>query len=134
MSLQDNNESEQAEQETRKSSTPTYLPPKPNLIYASFTNHPKQFVIFLEASIEAFEKFQGKSIDKQETVMTLLEIYLSLHKSTSDQEWLEKANSLSEQYADLLDSQSLLLLSTIYGFKVGEVISHEKQEVKLIYL
>lgn len=126
LSLQDNNESEQAEQETRKSSTPTYLPPKPNLIYASFTNHPKQFVIFLEASIEAFEKFQGKSIDKQETVMTLLEIYLSLHKSTSDQEWLEKANSLSEQYADLLDSQSLLLLSTIYGFKVGEVVSHEK--------
>ncbi|RCK55592.1 E3 ubiquitin-protein ligase PEP5 [Candida viswanathii] len=89
----------------KKSIHPTYLPPKPNLIYASFTNHPKEFVIFLEASIEAFEKFQGKSIDKHETVMTLLEIYLSLHKSTSDQEWLDKANNLSKQYAELTGNE-----------------------------
>ena len=44
---------------------PTYLPPKPNLIYASFTNHPKEFVIFLEASLEAFNKYDGNIVDKR---------------------------------------------------------------------
>lgn len=127
LSLQDTDDIKLNDGGSGKSNSPTYLPPKPNLIYASFTNHPKEFVIFLEASIEAFEKFQGKSIDKQETIMTLIEIYLSLHKSTTDEEWLTKASTLSNQYADLLDSQSLLLLSSIYDFKIGEVISHEKK-------
>lgn len=105
---------------------PTYLPPKPNLIYASFTNHPKEFVIFLEASLEAFNKYDGNIVDKRETLLTLLEIYLSLNKSTGDKEWLDKAETLTRHYNQLLDNQALLLLSHIYNFKPGEVIAQEK--------
>ncbi|KAL6450211.1 PEP5 E3 ubiquitin-protein ligase PEP5 [Candida maltosa Xu316] len=135
LSLQQHDEDDQQQEQQKPTEEaeinqePTYLPPKPNLIYASFTNHPKEFVIFLEASIEAFNKFEGNAIDKQETLLTLLEVYLSLDQtseSEGESEWLAKANSLCLEYSDLLDSQSLLLLSHLYDFKPGEVLAQEK--------
>lgn len=104
---------------------PTYLPPKPNLIYSSFTNHPHEFVIFLEACIEALDKYQGNLMDKKEVLITLLEMYLSLNKKTDESGWLEKAQSIIDQYGDLLDDDSLLLLSHLYNFKPGEIKARE---------
>ncbi|KAI5965811.1 vps11 [Candida pseudojiufengensis] len=116
---------------------PTYLPPKPNLIYSSFTNHPNEFVIFLEACIEAFDKYQGNIMDKKEVLITLLEMYLSLHKTTDQEEWLNKANDLTTQYQKLLDSKSLLLLSHLYDFKLGNVVvkenSNDEEDLFLTY-
>lgn len=83
-------------------------------------------MIFLEASLEAFNKYDGNIVDKRETLLTLLEIYLSLNKSTGDKEWLDKAETLTRHYNQLLDNQALLLLSHIYNFKPGEVIAQEK--------
>ncbi|KAI5958666.1 vps11 [Candida theae] len=104
---------------------PTYLPPKPNLIYSSFTNHPNEFVIFLEACIEALDRYQGNLTDKKEVLITLLEMYLSLDKKTGESEWLDKADSIVDQYGDLLDDDSLLLLSHLYRFKPGEIKARE---------
>ncbi|KAI3406642.2 vps11 [Candida oxycetoniae] len=100
---------------------PTYLPPKPNLIYSSFTNHINEFVIFLEACIETFDRYQGNIVVKKEVLITLLELYLSLYTTTQKKEWFDKAQGLSNQYHQLLDNKSLLLLSHIYDFKPGEI-------------
>ena len=119
-------ETEKAEkEESFNTKEPTYLPPKPNLIYSSFTNHPHEFVIFLEACIEALERYQGNLMDKKEVLITLLEMYLSLNKRTNEQEWLDKAQSIIDQYGDLLDNDSLLLLSHLYNFKPGEMKARE---------
>lgn len=104
---------------------PTYLPPKPNLIYSSFADHPHEFVIFLEACIEALDRYQGNLMDKKEVLITLLEMYLSLNNKAIQSEWLDKAQSIVEQYGDLLDDDSLLLLGHLYNFKPGEIKARE---------
>ncbi|EGW35569.1 uncharacterized protein SPAPADRAFT_69768 [Spathaspora passalidarum NRRL Y-27907] len=117
---------EQEQEEDDLSDEPTYLPPRPNLIYSSFMNHPNEFLIFLEACIEAFDKFQGNEVDKRETLLTLLEMYLSIYETTKAKEWIDKAEALTTHYASLLDKKSLLLISHIYNFKQGEVIAKEE--------
>ncbi|CAI5759221.1 unnamed protein product [Candida verbasci] len=87
----------------------TYSPPKPSLIYSSFTDHPNEFIIFLEACIESFDKFGGNVNDKKELLLTLLELYLSTSQ-------FDKSKSLISNYSNLLDHDSLLLLSHIYKF------------------
>ncbi|KAK6198899.1 uncharacterized protein RJT21DRAFT_109278 [Scheffersomyces amazonensis] len=115
----------ETETETEEFSEPTYLPPKPSLIYPSFISHPNEFVIFLEACIESFEKYQGNVNDKKDLLITLLEMYLSLNKLSEQGEtqWLEKARELTEVNSTLFDSTSLLLISHIYDFKEGEVMA-----------
>lgn len=113
---------------------PTYLPPRPSLIYPSFINHTYEFVIFLEACIEAFDRYQGALDDKKELLITLLEMYLSLSAKLAarntrmgrEDEWKMKARGLIEKNSALLDSTSLLLISHIYGFREGEAIALEQ--------
>lgn len=109
---------------------PTYLPPRPQLIFPAFIDNPREFVIFLEASIEMFDRFQGNINDKKELLITLLEVYLSLAQDETIDEiekesWLGRAKDLLKQYHLILDKPSLLLLSTIYGFKEGEIAAQE---------
>lgn len=52
-------------------------------------------------------------------------MYLSLNKKTDESGWLEKAQSIIDQYGDLLDDDSLLLLSHLYNFKPGEIKARE---------
>ncbi|KAG7665100.1 vps11 [[Candida] subhashii] len=118
------------EEPEQKSNEPTYLPPRPSLIYSSFTGHPNEFVIFLEACIETFDRFQGNIADKKETLLTLLEMYLSIHQASDDKEWLTKAESVVTQYGEILDNKSLLLLSHLYDFKHGEVIAKENSQMQ----
>lgn len=117
--------------------SPTYMPPRPSIIYPSFINHPLEFVIFLEACVETFDKYQGNINDKKGLLMTLLELYLSLERDDKDRksEWYYKACKLIEVNSSFLDSSSLLLLSHIYDFKEGEALSQEQNgyEESLFY-
>lgn len=107
---------------------PTYLPPRASLIFSSFMNNPYEFVIFLEACIHTFDKYQGNSNDKKELLITLFERYLSLEKLDPENttEWMNKANALLQQYPKLLDRLSVLLLSHINGFQDGEKFSQQQ--------
>ena len=109
-------------------SEPTYMPPRASLIFSSFINNPYEFVIFLEACIHTFDKYQGNSNDKKDLLITLFERYLSLAKSDPENatEWLKKANALIAQYPKLLDRLSVLLLSHINGFQEGEKFSQQQ--------
>lgn len=119
---------------------PTYLPPKPKLIFPSFINNPKEFVIFLEACIETFDKYQGNINDKKDLLITLYELYLSLTSSAENaskndekneslkqeyEYWLNKAKSIISDYSTLLDKSNLLLISHIFNFTEGEIIAKE---------
>lgn len=109
-------------------SEPTYLPPRPKLIFSKFLNNPKEFVIFLEACIETFDKYQGKLADKKDLLITLFEMYLSIGSTSTDSErenWLNKARALINDYASLLDKSSLLLISHIYDLAEGEILAKE---------
>lgn len=109
---------------------PTYLPPRPSIIYSSFVNNPNEFVIFLEACIEALDKYQGNLNDKRNLLMTLYEMYLSLASEQSEEaakrEWTDKASELLKHHVSLLDRSALLIISHIYNFKEGEIIAKEE--------
>ncbi|RLV84520.1 E3 ubiquitin-protein ligase PEP5 [Meyerozyma sp. JA9] len=109
-------------------SEPTYMPPRASLIFSSFINNPYEFVIFLEACIHTFDKYQGNSNDKKDLLITLFERYLSLAKADPQNasEWSKKANALLGQYPKLLDRSSVLLLSHINGFQEGEKFSQQQ--------
>lgn len=108
-----------------ENSQPTYLPPRPSLIFPSFINNPNEFVIFLEACIETFDKYQGSINDKKELLITLVEMYLSLAKKQEDSrdQWVQKAQSLVQDYTELFDKSSLSLISHIYDFKIDLALS-----------
>ncbi|ODV77253.1 vacuolar protein sorting-associated protein 11 [Suhomyces tanzawaensis NRRL Y-17324] len=128
--IKSNGSNEQAKIDDESSTQePTYLPPRPSLIYPSFMNHPNEFVIFLEACIETFDKYQGNINDKKELLMTLLEMYLTIASKLEDgesNEWKDKAKQLVDNNSELLDNSSLLLVSHIYDFKEGEALSKEQ--------
>lgn len=106
---------------------PTYLPPRPSLVFPCFLNHPGEFVIFLEACIETFDKYQGNISDKKVLLMTLFEMYLSrsIEQPEKKDEWVLKAKQLLEQHLNLLSKSKVLLISHIYNFKEGEKIAKE---------
>lgn len=106
---------------------PTYLPPRPSLVFLCFTNHLREFVVFLEACIETFDKYQGNISDKKDLLVTLFEIYLSMsvEEPSSKDEWVSKAKQLMQEHTLLLDKSSSLLISHIYDFKEGEILAKE---------
>ncbi|OWB72134.1 hypothetical protein B5S31_g1839 [[Candida] boidinii] len=86
-------------------SQPTYLPPRPRIIFQSFVNYPNQFVIFLEACVESYDKFGGNTKDKNDILITLFEMYLSMARNVSKKDkdyeskkkvWESKAKELGE--------------------------------------
>lgn len=108
---------------------PTYLPPRPSLVFPCFLNHPGEFVVFLEACVETFDKYQGNINDKKVLLMTLFEMYLSrsVEQPENEQEWLSKAKELLQKNLDLLNKSKVLLTSHIYKFKEGERIATESK-------
>lgn len=108
--------------------TSSYLPPKPKIIFSSFAKHNFEFVIFLEACIDSYKRFEGKEQDLREIIITLYEMYLTLRSSKDDNEWrlqwetkateiLRTATAWSVEETD-----SLLLISSLYDFEQGELI------------
>ncbi|AQZ17949.1 PEP5 (YMR231W) [Zygosaccharomyces parabailii] len=68
----------EAEVEARNSIAPTYHPPKASLIFNSFISKPFQFVVFLEACLESYQRYEGSKEDKQVILTTLYDLYLTL--------------------------------------------------------
>ncbi|ODV84250.1 hypothetical protein CANARDRAFT_29402 [[Candida] arabinofermentans NRRL YB-2248] len=119
---------------------PTYLPPRPRIIFHSFVEHPHEFVIFLEACIESYDRFGGNEKDKKDIMVTLYEMYLTLSNengpstTNSDenrQQWQAKAKSLLEDIQknwNLEDQTNLLLLSNLGDFNEGEILIRESTD------
>lgn len=109
---------------------PSYLPPKPKIIFSIFAKHNYEFVIFLEACIDSYDKFDGKEEDKREIIITLYEMYLTLRcsKPDSDKEWKLQWESKAKDILlnkinwSIEDTDSLLLISNLYDFSEGELI------------
>lgn len=126
------NNNEQEEQDK----TFTYQPPKPRIIFSSFVNHNYEFVIFLEACVEGYDKFGGNVNDKNDIMNTLYEMYLTLSKDAEDEskkeDWENKARDLLLHRKNLSqdDKTTLLLISNMYDFNDGEMIIKESKELE----
>lgn len=121
---------EEEEQPEEISEEPTYLPPRPSLVSPGFINHPAEYVVFLEACVDAFDRYQGSINDRKGLLMTLFEIYLlrSEDQPEKKEEWSNKAKELLENNLALLDKSSVLLVSHIYNFIDGERLISEQSE------
>lgn len=116
-------------------SAPTYLPPKPRLIFQYFVGHPNEFVIFLEACIESYDRFGGNEKDKKDIMATLYEMYLNLAAKMPDEraQWEAKAKSLletiqAEKNWTSEETTTLLLLSNVFGYNEGEIMIRESAD------
>lgn len=118
------------ETEESKDIEPTYLPPRPSLVFSCFISHPREFVVFLEACMEAFDKYQGNTADKKDLLITLFEMYLSMSQEEVDQkdEWLAKAKALIYDNPKMIDESSVLLISHVYNFKEGEIFAKQSSD------
>lgn len=103
---------------------PTYLPPKPSLVFPCFINHSKEFIVFLEACLDSFEKYQGNNVQKKEILMTLFELYLStsIEDLSHSKEWLSKAAGVLKAHSLHLDKSQVQLLAHIYNFEVDDYL------------
>jgi CRISPR/Cas system-associated exonuclease Cas4 (RecB family) len=102
----------------------TYQPPRPRIIFPSFVNRPNEFVIFLEACAESYDIFEGNIKDKNDVLITLYELYLTIgSQSETPEEWHKKALELIKN--NELDSNSILLISNVFDFDQGEIIARE---------
>lgn len=113
--------------EERENEEPTYLPPRPSLVFPCFINHNKEFVVFLEACIKTFDKYQGNPQDKKEMLMTLFDMYLTMSQEERERagEWRGKAKRLLREHGSLFDKSSVMLISNMHNFPEGEVMAKE---------
>lgn len=113
---------DEPESQHSETESPTYLPPRPSLVFPCFINHPKEFIVFLEACLESFEKYQGDNSQKSDVLMTLLELYLSMSVEDTDasETWISKASSILKDQSSSLDKPRVLLLGHIYQFPAEE--------------
>lgn len=113
-----------------KDDEPTYLPPRPSLVFSCFINHPREFVVFLEACMQTFDKYQGNIADKKDLLITLFEMYLFMSREEIEKkrEWLAKATALIHENSQLIDESSVLLISHVYDFKEGEIFAKQSSE------
>ena len=85
----------------------TYHPPKPSLIFNAFIARPFEFVVFLEACLDTYQKYGGLDDDKQIIYTTLYDLYLTLANDDTDDRrktWKEKAKAVLDQSNKLTTS------------------------------
>ncbi|RKP31276.1 hypothetical protein METBISCDRAFT_22588 [Metschnikowia bicuspidata] len=109
---------------------PTYLPPRPSLVFPCFINHPKQFIVFLEACLESIDKYQGNDSQRKELLMTLFELYLSMSVEDSEntEKWLSNATSILREQSNFLDKPRVLLLAHIYLFQAVRYFAQDSEQ------
>lgn len=111
---------------------PTYQPPRPRLIFSSFVDHSNEFVVFLEACIEAYDSFEANEKDRIDLLTTLFEMYLNLAHSSTDEDrkryWQSKARDLASENKNMVDKTSMLLTSHLLNFDEGELLAQENEE------
>jgi hypothetical protein len=105
--------------------------PKPRTAFSAFVDHPAEFIVFLEACIEANDL---KEDDKSDLYSTLFEMYLhtaSSKKDSSERDiWENKAKALIEDKKVPIDTSSVLLLSHLSNFRAGTILVREKQGLR----
>lgn len=109
---------------------PTYQPPKPRLVFMSFVNNPNEFVIFLEACLQSYDKFDQFNTnikDKTDLLITLFEMYLNLANQYPDESqvkksWESKAIALYKNHKDFMDYNTILLLCHLNDFSDDELL------------
>lgn len=110
---------------------PTYQPPRPRLIFSSFVDHPNEFVIFLEACLEAYDEYDGNEKDKKDLLSTLFEMYLNLANRTDSadekKEWESKAHQLGSESKSSIDANTILLLSHLNSFQEGQILTNQQE-------
>lgn len=113
-----------AQQEAVTPSEPTYLPPLPSLVFACFMDHPKEFLVFLEACYQTLDKFQGSVTERQNLVTTLFEMYLSLYLTElEDQDqWREKAVAFLKENIELMNVAKALLICNAYSSDIADLL------------
>lgn len=77
----------------------SYAPPRPRLIFPSFVRHDDEFVIFLEACLEAAPS---------DVASTLYEMYLR-------KGWIEKARELSKRFEKYIDPATIAIVTRALG-------------------
>ncbi|KAF2202698.1 vacuolar protein sorting-associated protein 11 [Delitschia confertaspora ATCC 74209] len=106
---------------------PEYKIPKPRSAFSAFVDHPREFIVFLEACIKA-ESLQED--DKVDLYTTLFEMYLHIASSKKDAEkaeWEAKAKKLVEGKSIPIDTSNVLLLSHLSNFLDGTILVREQQ-------
>ncbi|KAF2401451.1 vacuolar protein sorting-associated protein 11 [Trichodelitschia bisporula] len=109
---------------------PVYDVPKPRTAFSAFVDHPQEFIVFLQACIEADDLKEG---DKVDLYTTLFEMYLhtaSGKKDDSKAEWENKAKALIESKKVPIDTHNVLLLSHLENFRDGSILVREKQGLR----
>lgn len=110
---------------------PTYQPPRPRLIFSSFVDHPNEFVIFLEACLEAYDEYDGNEKDKKDLLSTLFEMYLNLANRPGSEEekkeWEIKAQQLGVESKSSIDPNTILLLSHLNSFQEGQILTNQQE-------
>ncbi|GMM56954.1 tethering complex subunit [Maudiozyma humilis] len=87
--------------------TPTYHPPKPSIVFTSFIGKPFLFVVFLEACLDSYRRYEGSMEDKQIILTTLYDIYLTLvHDDIPERQdsWKVKAKHILIESKKMLSS------------------------------
>ncbi|AOA61392.1 E3 ubiquitin-protein ligase [Komagataella phaffii CBS 7435] len=122
-------ETSTSENEQKDDISPTYLPPRPSIIFSSFIDHPNEFIIFLEACLESHDYYGGNDQDRSDILTTLYEVYLTMAQEEPDQksEWEEKALTLIKNNKAKMNETSIILISNLYGFNAGEMLVRDQQ-------
>ncbi|OCK80625.1 vacuolar protein sorting protein-like protein [Lepidopterella palustris CBS 459.81] len=107
-----------------------YKVPKPRTAFSAFVDHAAEFIVFLEACIEA----DGLSEDdKGDLYTTLFEMYLHTANSKKEgekQDWENKAKKLIEGKDITIDTSNVLLLSHLSNFRDGTILVREQQGLR----
>lgn len=131
MSSSTSSDSSESDVSVEASQKPTYQPPRPRLIFSSFVDHANEFVIFLEACLEAYEEYSGNEKDRKDLLNTLYEMYLELSQHAegpeSKKEWEDKATSLAMEFKNSLDPNTILLLSHLSDFSEGQILTQDQE-------
>ncbi|SMN22079.1 similar to Saccharomyces cerevisiae YMR231W PEP5 Component of CORVET tethering complex [Maudiozyma saulgeensis] len=88
---------------------PTYHPPKPSIVFSSFLDKPFQFVVFLEACLDSYKRYEGSNEDKQVIFTTLYGLYLTLAEEDVAErktEWRNKAKLILNESHKLVQTTS----------------------------
>lgn len=104
--------------------------PKPRTAFASFIDHPDNFITFLEACLK--QDNLDKS-DMTDLYTTLFEIYLETAMSKKGEEkgwWEDQARRLIEGKDIPIDISNVLLLSHLSNFRDGTILVNEQQGLR----
>ncbi|CCD27281.1 tethering complex subunit PEP5 NDAI_0K00900 [Naumovozyma dairenensis CBS 421] len=131
---------------------PTYHPPRPSIVFSSFISRPFEFVVFLEACLESYQRFEGFADDKQVILTTLYDLYLSLANDDIEERsssWAAKAKNVLKESNKLvssvdnatqgsttnkrIDNSLMMLISHMNGVNPFSLDEEKDDEDNLLY-